>query len=92
MERTLAIMKPDCVQKNLVGKVVDKILANGFRILALKMIRLSVAQAQAFYDVHRGKAFYDELVDIRLFYDQSASGFEDAQQFLNRLPLIAKVV
>ena len=36
--------------------------------------------------------FYDELVDIRLFYDQTASGFEDAQQFFNRLPLIAKVV
>ena len=64
MERTLAIMKPDCVQKNLVGKVVDKILENGFNILGLKMIRLSTAQAQAFYDVHEGKPFYNELVEF----------------------------
>ena len=64
MDRTLAIMKPDCVQKKLVGKVVDKILENGFNILGLKMIRLSEAQAKAFYDVHEGKPFYDELVDF----------------------------
>jgi nucleoside-diphosphate kinase len=64
MDRTLAIMKPDCVQKKLEGKVVDKILENGFNILGLKMIRLSEAQAKAFYDVHEGKPFYDELVDF----------------------------
>lgn len=64
MERTLAIMKPDTVQKKNVGKVVDKILENGFNILGLKMIRLSEAQAKAFYDVHEGKPFYDELVDF----------------------------
>ncbi len=64
MERTLAIMKPDCVQKKIIGKVIDKILDDGFNILGLKMIRLSVAQAQAFYDVHAGKSFYEELVEF----------------------------
>ncbi len=64
MERTLAIMKPDCVQKKIIGKVIDKILDDGFNILGLKMIRLSVAQAQAFYDVHAGKPFYEELVEF----------------------------
>ena len=64
MERTLAIMKPDCVQKKLQGKVIDKILSNGFDVLGMRMIRLSTSQAQAFYDVHQGKPFYDELVEF----------------------------
>ncbi len=64
MERTLAIMKPDCVQKKLVGKVVDKILENDFNILGMKMIRLTKTQAEAFYDVHQGKPFFVELVDF----------------------------
>lgn len=64
MERTLAIMKPDCVQKKLAGKVIDKILEKKFDILGLKMMRLTTSQAQAFYDVHQGKPFYDELVDF----------------------------
>lgn len=64
MERTLAIMKPDCIQKKLAGKVIDKILDKEFNILGLKMIRLSSSQAAAFYDVHQGKPFYDELVEF----------------------------
>jgi len=62
IERTLAILKPDCVRKNLCGKVIARIEEAGFAILGMKMIRLSEETAGGFYAVHRGRPFYDELV------------------------------
>jgi nucleoside-diphosphate kinase len=64
MERTLAIFKPDCVKKNLLGKVIDRILGGGFAIVGLKMMSLKREQAEAFYDVHKGKPFYPGLIDF----------------------------
>ena len=61
MERTLAILKPDCIESELTGKVIDRILAANFRIVALKMVRLTRETAGAFYTVHRGRPFYDDL-------------------------------
>jgi nucleoside-diphosphate kinase len=61
-ERTLAILKPDCVRKALCGKVIARIEDAGFTILAMKMIRLTEETAGSFYAVHRGRPFYDELV------------------------------
>jgi len=61
-ERTLAILKPDCVEKRHVGDVLARIEAAGFRIRALKMVRLSRREAEGFYAVHTGKPFFDELV------------------------------
>ena len=59
--RTLAILKPDCVRKNLQGQVLAKIQEAGFKIIAMKQIRLSLAQAEGFYAVHRGRPFFEEL-------------------------------
>jgi nucleoside-diphosphate kinase len=60
-ERTLAILKPDCVRKELVGEVIRRIQAEGFEILAMKMTRLTKKTAGAFYKVHRERPFYDDL-------------------------------
>lgn len=64
IERTLAILKPDCVRKNLQGAVLARIQKAGFRVLGMKMIRLSPIAAGAFYAVHKGKPFYDGLVEF----------------------------
>jgi nucleoside-diphosphate kinase len=64
VERTLAILKPDCVRKNLQGEVLARIQKAGFKVLGLKQIRLTRAAAGAFYAVHKGRPFYDGLVDF----------------------------
>jgi len=63
-ERTLAILKPDCVQKNLQGEVLARIQGAGFKILGMKMIRLTREAAGGFYAVHRGRPFYEGLVQF----------------------------
>ncbi len=63
-ERTLAILKPDCVRKNLTGEVIGRIEKAGFRILGMKKVRLTKEGAAAFYAVHKGRPFYDGLVDF----------------------------
>ena len=60
-ERTLAILKPDCVRKNLVGEVIRRIQEAGFTLRAMKMVKLSKAEAEGFYAVHRGRPFFEEL-------------------------------
>jgi nucleoside-diphosphate kinase len=61
-ERTLAILKPDCVKRNLMGPVLARIEKAGFKVLGLKMIRLTETTAGGFYAVHRGRPFYNDLV------------------------------
>lgn len=60
-ERTLAILKPDCVKKELIGEVIKRIQGAGFKIVALKMTRLTKDTAGGFYAVHKGKPFYEGL-------------------------------
>ncbi len=64
LERTLAILKPDCVRKNLQGEVLARIQKAGFKLLGMKMIRLTRQTAGAFYAVHKGRPFYDGLVEF----------------------------
>lgn len=60
---TFGMIKPDAVQKNYTGKIIDKILQAGFNIRGMKLIQLTKAQAEKFYIVHRERPFYRELVD-----------------------------
>jgi nucleoside-diphosphate kinase len=60
--RTLAILKPDCMQRNLTGKVIDQLLQAGFSLVALKMVKLTTASAGAFYSVHKERSFYQDLL------------------------------
>lgn len=64
VERTLAILKPDCIRKNLQGEVVARIQRAGFTILGMKTTRLTPGTAGAFYAVHKGRPFYDGLVEF----------------------------
>jgi nucleoside-diphosphate kinase len=64
LERTLAILKPDTVKRNLMGEVVARIEKAGFRILGMKMVKLTGQTAGGFYAVHRGRPFYDDLVQF----------------------------
>ncbi len=61
-ERTLSIVKPDGVQNNLIGEVYRRFEQAGLRIVAARMLRLSQAQAEAFYAVHRERPFFRDLV------------------------------
>ncbi|HHQ48394.1 MAG TPA: nucleoside-diphosphate kinase, partial [Acidobacteria bacterium] len=61
-ERTLTIIKPDSVEKNNVGAIIAHLEREGFRIVAARMMRLTEAQARAFYEVHKERPFYDDLV------------------------------
>jgi nucleoside-diphosphate kinase len=60
--RTLAILKPDCILNNNTGKVIDHLLNAGFKIIAMKMTKLTKETAGAFYDVHKERPFFSELV------------------------------
>jgi nucleoside-diphosphate kinase len=64
IERTLCIMKPDCVRKNLQGEVLARIQKAGFKVLGMKQLRLTKEEAGAFYAVHKGRPFYDGLVEF----------------------------
>jgi nucleoside-diphosphate kinase len=61
MQRTLAIIKPDVVQLKKQGLVLQRILDEGFRVLAMEQRTLSLAEAEGFYAVHRERSFFDEL-------------------------------
>ena len=62
--RTLMIIKPDAVSKDVIGDIVRHVEAEGFRIVEMQMLRLTWAQAAEFYAVHREKPFYHELLEF----------------------------
>jgi nucleoside-diphosphate kinase len=62
MERTFSIVKPDAVAKGKIGEVVAMLEAGGLKVVAQKLVRLSRAQAEAFYAVHRERPFFNDLV------------------------------
>ena len=64
MERTLSIIKPDGVAKNVIGEVIKRFETDGIKIATMKMIQLSKTQAKGFYAVHKDRPFFDSLTDF----------------------------
>lgn len=64
MERTLVIIKPDALSKRIMGRVVTTFEENGFKIVACKMVLLTRERAEEFYEEHKGKDFYEPLVNF----------------------------
>ncbi|RPI18125.1 MAG: nucleoside-diphosphate kinase [Ignavibacteriae bacterium] len=63
MNRTLAILKPDCLEKKIQGKVIQQIIDAGFTIKGMRLIKLTPESAQKFYEVHKERPFYSALVE-----------------------------
>jgi nucleoside-diphosphate kinase len=63
-EKTLAIIKPDAVKKNVVGRIIQRIEDEGFKIAAMKMVHLTKDDAKGFYIVHRERPFYNDLTNF----------------------------
>jgi nucleoside-diphosphate kinase len=61
MERTLSIVKPDGVERGLIGEVIKRFEENGLKVIGLKMVHMSKREAEGFYAVHRGKSFFESL-------------------------------
>ena len=66
IERTFSIIKPDATERNLTGQIIDKFERAGLRIVAQKRIRMTRAQADGFYAVHKARSFFGELVDFMI--------------------------
>ena len=66
VERTLSIIKPDAVAKNVIGEIYSRFERAGLKIVAAKMKQLSRADAETFYAVHRGRPFFDDLVEFMI--------------------------
>lgn len=64
MERTLSIIKPDGVARNLIGEVIKRLEDSGMNIIAMKMIQMSKKQAEGFYAVHKDRPFFDSVTSF----------------------------
>jgi len=65
-EKTLMIVKPDAVGKNVVGQIIDRVERHGFIVRQLRMLSLSREMAESFYDIHKERPFFGELVDFMI--------------------------
>ncbi len=64
LPRTLSIIKPDAVQKNMIGKIIERLEANELKIIAAKMLILTKQQAEQFYAIHKDRPFFKDLVNF----------------------------
>ncbi len=66
VERTLSIIKPDAVEKNVIGSIYSRFETNGLKIIAARMLHLSQNEAEGFYAVHRARPFFKDLVSFMI--------------------------
>ncbi|HEX4943303.1 MAG TPA: nucleoside-diphosphate kinase [Usitatibacteraceae bacterium] len=66
VQRTLSIIKPDAVAKNIIGKIYSRFETNGLKVIAAKMVHLSRQEAEGFYAVHRARPFFKDLVEFMI--------------------------
>ena len=66
VERTLSIIKPDAVEKNVIGQIYSRFEGGGLRVIAAKMVHLSRNEAEGFYAVHRQRPFFNDLVNFMI--------------------------
>lgn len=66
IERTLSIIKPDAIAKNIIGKIYSRFEENGLQIVAARMLHLTRQQAEHFYEIHRERSFYKDLVHFMI--------------------------
>ena len=66
VERTLSIIKPDAVARNVIGEIYARFEKAGLKIIAARMARLSRSDAEGFYAVHKGRPFFNDLVDFMI--------------------------
>lgn len=64
LQRTLSIIKPDGVKRNLIGQVLTRFEGNGLKVIAARLVKLSVQEAERFYEVHKERPFYRPLVEF----------------------------
>ncbi len=64
IERTLSIIKPDATERNITGKIIDRLESGGLRVVAQKRVKWSTSEAEAFYAVHRERPFFNDLVSF----------------------------
>jgi nucleoside-diphosphate kinase len=76
MERTLSIVKPDGVQKHLIGEIIKRFEGQGLKVIGLKMISMDKKEAEGFYAVHRGKPFFESLTTFMSSGPSAVMGLE----------------
>ena len=64
MDKSLVLIKPDAIQRGLAGEIISRLENRGLKLVAMKMIQMDVALAQEHYAIHKGKAFFEELVNF----------------------------
>jgi len=87
-ERTLSIIKPDAVVKNVIGKIIDRFETNGLKVVSMKMTTLSQQEAEKFYEVHKERPFYGELVSYMTSGPVVISVLEGENAVLNHRDLM----
>lgn len=90
-DKTLIVIKPDAVRKNVIGSILKRFEDEGFRIRELRMLRLSKEDAEEFYSVHRDKPFFNELVQFITSGSVVAAILEDESSCDGDIDAIAKV-
>ena len=66
LQRTLSIIKPDAVGKNIIGKIIERLETNGLKIVAAKMLTITKKQAEQFYAIHKERPFFKDLVSFMI--------------------------